>query len=86
MRCITCAVNLFTLNHCVTVYDNGTQTPYYCEMDAMPELALQLAVKNNIDEINVYNNAYAENIVGKMQTIKEVMYADNKITINVLDY
>lgn len=85
MRAIICSVSLFTMNQKVDVIENGNIESFYTTIEEIPELAISLANDKNINEIKIYNNPYAEDIMNSIYSLQENNYSYIDINVEIIE-
>lgn len=87
MKKIVSVLKPFTFQQNIFIYEDGVRiNNLISNWDTLQEDILYIALKNNINEINLLgNNTYSEKIKEKIKELELTKYNENKLNINLIN-
>ncbi len=87
MKKIVSVLKPFTFQQNIFIYEDGVRIDnLISNWDTLQEDILYIALKNNINEINLLgSNTYSEKIKEKIKELELTKYNENKLNINLIN-
>ena len=87
MKKIVSVLKPFTFQQNIFIYEDGVRiNNLISNWDTLQEDILYIALKNNINEINLLgSNTYSEKIKEKIKELELTKYNENKLNINLIN-